>query len=98
MIVAKCCWYVDMPRSVGSGNEYLGWCVAAVSYMRPADSHRKPRLLEGWRTVKELSEELRVALPRAWRAWLSSQGIQRVRRGRVSLVHGLDVDAALRKL
>lgn len=65
---------------------------------RPAS----PRALKGWRTVKELAEELRftVTAPsdpeKACREWLAANGIVGVRRGRVILVDGLDVDKALR--
>lgn len=61
-----------------------------------------PRSLKGWRTVKELAEELRftVTAPsdpeKACRDWLASKGIVGVRRGRVILVDGLDVDRKLR--
>lgn len=56
-----------------------------------------PRPLRGWRTVKELTAELRFPSEKACRAWLSRQQIPAVRRGRVILVDGLDVDQALRK-
>lgn len=56
----------------------------------------RPRQLRGWRTVKELTEELRFPTADACRSWLRRQGIVGVRRGRVILVDGLDVDRALR--
>jgi hypothetical protein len=56
-----------------------------------------PRPLKGWRTVKELAAELRFPSEDACRAWLRRHGIVSVRRGRIILVDGLDVDAALRK-
>ena len=49
-----------------------------------------------WRTVKELTEELRFPSVRACRAWLHRQGIASVRRGRVILVDPQDVEQALR--
>lgn len=55
------------------------------------------RPLRGWRTVKELAEELRFPSEDACRVWLRRQGIVSVRRGRIILVDGLDVDAALRR-
>ena len=58
-------------------------------------AHR-PRQLKGWRTVKELTEELRFCSEDACRMWLRRQGIASVRRGRFILVDGLDVDRALR--
>lgn len=60
-------------------------------------THR-PRQLRGWRTVKELTVELRFPSEKACRSWLSREGIASVRRGRVILIDGLDVDAALRKV
>jgi len=57
---------------------------------------QQPRPLRGWRTVKELTEELRFSSEDACRTWLRRQGIVGVRRGRVILVDGLDVDKALR--
>jgi hypothetical protein len=54
------------------------------------------RPLKGWRTVKELTEELRFPSEHACRAWLLRQGIASVRRGRVILVDRLDVDRAIR--
>ena len=57
----------------------------------------RPRQLKGWRTVKELTEELRFPSEKACRSWLTRSQIQSVRRGRVILVDGLDVDAVLRK-
>lgn len=53
---------------------------------------------DGWRTVRELREELRFSSDDACRAWLRRQGIVGVRRGRVILVDGLDVVAALRRV
>lgn len=54
------------------------------------------RQLKGWRTVKELREELRFPSDDACRSWLRRHGIANVRRGRVILVDGLDVDRILR--
>lgn len=54
--------------------------------------------MSGWRTVKELTEELRFSSAKACRSWLARQGIQSVRRGRVILVSVVDVDRALRAL
>jgi hypothetical protein len=54
------------------------------------------RPLRGWRTVKELTEELRFSTEAACRIWLRRHGISSVRRGRVILVDSLDVDRALR--
>jgi hypothetical protein len=56
----------------------------------------RPRQLRGWRTVKELTEELRFPSPKACRAWLSRNHVVGVRRGRVILVDGLDIDRLLR--
>jgi hypothetical protein len=56
------------------------------------------RQLRGWRTVKELTEELRFPSEDACRAWLRRAHIPSVRRGRVILVDGLDVDRQLRAL
>jgi hypothetical protein len=55
-----------------------------------------PRPLRGWRTVKELTEELRFPSEEACRVWLRRQRVASVRRGRVILVDGLDIDKALR--
>lgn len=60
-------------------------------------SDRPLRPLRGWRTVKELRDELRFPSDDATRAWLRRHGIANVRRGRVILVDGLDVDRVLRK-
>lgn len=73
----------------------------AVQSFTEADDQRyevaqKPRALAGWRTVKELKDELRFPSDHAVRMWLSRQGIASVRRGRVILVSGVDVDRALR--
>lgn len=54
----------------------------------------RPR--KGWRTVKELRDELRFPSDDACRTWLRRHGIVGVRRGRVILVDGLDVDRVLR--
>ena len=56
----------------------------------------RPRNLRGWRTVRELVEELRFPSTDACRVWLRRQGIANVRRGRIILVSGVDVDRALR--
>lgn len=69
---------------------------AVVEAPRPTHSSDRPRQLRGWRTVKELTEELRFPTEDACRAWLRRQGIASVRRGRVILVDGLDIDRALR--
>jgi len=52
---------------------------------------------KGWRTVKELTEDLRFPSAKACRAWLDRKAIPRVKRGRVILVDGLDVDRELRR-
>lgn len=63
-----------------------------------------PRQRKGWFTVEELAEELRFTVTAktnpldACRAWLRRSGIAGVRRGRVILISGVDVDAALRKV
>lgn len=64
--------------------------------LRPLDVSDRPRHLRGWRTVKELRDELRFSSDNACRQWLRRQGIASVRRGRVILVDGLDVERALR--
>lgn len=64
----------------------------------PRTLHAGTRPLKGWRTVRELREELRFPSDDATRTWLRRQGIVGVRRGRVILVDGLDVDRALRGL
>lgn len=61
--------------------------------MHPAD---RPRDLPAWRTVRELTEELRFPSPKACRAWLHRQGIASVKRGRVILVSRVDIDRTLR--
>lgn len=53
-------------------------------------------MTKGWRTVKQLREELCFPSDDACRTWLRRQQIVGVRRGRVILVDGLDVDRALR--
>jgi hypothetical protein len=58
----------------------------------------RTRNLRGWRTVKELTEELRFSSEDACRTWLRRQRIVGVRRGRVILVDGLDIDKALRRV
>lgn len=68
---------------------------------RAVDVAHRPaqvRGLKGWRTVRELREELRFPSDDACRAWLRRQGIVNVRRGRIILVDGLDVYRALRKV
>jgi len=71
------------------------WVRVAVD----ADVYRgeRPRPLKGWRTVRELAQELRFPSEGACRSWLTRHGIVSVRRGRFILVDGLDVDRALRK-
>jgi hypothetical protein len=54
------------------------------------------RPLKGWRTVKELTAELRFPSEKACRIWLRRHGIASVRRGRKILVDGLDIDRVLR--
>lgn len=61
-----------------------------------ADIPQRPRQLKGWRTVKELKEELRFPSDNACRAWLTRHHVVGVRRGRVILVDGLDIDRVLR--
>jgi hypothetical protein len=56
------------------------------------------RPLKGWRTVKELREELRFPSDDACRTWLRRNQIIGVRRGRVILVDGQDVDRVLREM
>jgi hypothetical protein len=75
------------------------WVRAMPSDDRPKTSDHKggQRQLRGWRTVKQLAEELQFPSEKACRAWLSRQGIVSVRRGRVILVDGLDIDRAIRK-
>jgi len=63
---------------------------------RALDPTHRPRQLRGWRTVKELTEELRFPSTEACRKWLSRHRIPSVRRGRLILVDGLDVDRELR--
>ena len=60
-------------------------------------THR-PRQLRGWRTVKELTSELRFTSEKACREWLAYWNVPSIRRGRIILVDGLDVDAQLRQL
>lgn len=62
---------------------------------RPVHLTHRPRQLKGWRTVKELVEELRFSSEDACRAWLRRHDIPSVKRGRVILVDGLDIDRAL---
>lgn len=56
----------------------------------------RPRQLRGWRTVKQLTADLQFPSEDACRVWLRRQRIASVRRGRVILVDGLDIDRALR--
>lgn len=70
---------------------------AVVETPRPLDRTDRPRQLRGWRTVKELTTELRFPSEDACRVWLRRQGIASVRRGRLILVDGLDVDRVLRR-
>lgn len=70
---------------------------SVVEPLRTSHAADRPRQLKGWRTVRELRDELRFPSDKACRAWLTRQGIVCVRRGRIILVDGLDVDAALRK-
>jgi hypothetical protein len=53
---------------------------------------------QGWRTVRELRDELRFPSDEACRVWLKRQGIASVRRGRVILVSAIDIERALRKV
>lgn len=63
----------------------------------------KSSSLTGWRTVRELAEQLRftVTAPtdpdEACRAWLRRHGIVGVKRGRTILISSVDVENALRK-
>lgn len=52
--------------------------------------------IQGWRTVRDLTAELRFPSEDACRTWLRRQRIANVRRGRVILVSSVDVDRALR--
>lgn len=60
--------------------------------------------LKGWRTVRELAEDLRftVTAPAdpedACRFWLRTHGIVGVKRGRTILVSTVDIENALRKV
>jgi hypothetical protein len=63
-----------------------------------ADQVQRARPLKGWRTVRELTEELRFCSEGACRTWLARHGVVSVRRGRFVLVDGLDVDRALRSM
>lgn len=67
--------------------------MSAQHVANQADQVRPKR---GWRTVKELREELRFSSDDACRTWLRRHGVVGVRRGRVILVDGLDVDRVLR--
>lgn len=65
----------------------------------PRPLHVPDRPRKGWRTVRELRDELRFSSDDACRKWLRREGIMRVRRGkdgRVILIDGVDVDRALR--
>lgn len=72
---------------------------------RPLHSAHGPLQLRGWKTIKELSRELRfdVTAPGdpedATRAWLRRQKppIATVRRGRVILVDDFDIQRALKR-
>jgi len=72
---------------------------------RPLHTGHGPTQLRGWKTIKELSVELRfdVTAPGdpedATRAWLRRQRppIATVRRGRVILVDDFDIQRALQK-
>lgn len=72
--------------------------IDAPPEQEPRPLHVAHRPLKGWRTVRELREELRFPSDDACRAWLRRQGIVNVRRGRIILVDGLDVYRALRKV
>lgn len=67
---------------------------------RALDVSKRP--LKGWRSVKQLARDLDFVTTapgnpeKACRAWLTRHGIVSVRRGRVILVDGLDVDRVLR--
>lgn len=62
------------------------------------------RQVKGWRSVRELAEELRftVTAPtdpeEACRAWLRRHDIVGVKRGRTILVSSVDIENALRKV
>jgi hypothetical protein len=66
-----------------------------MSGVRTVNAALRPR--KGWRTVKELRDELRFPSDDAVRTWLRRHGIVSVRRGRIILVDGLDIDRALRE-
>lgn len=51
--------------------------------------------MNGWRSVKDLRDELRFPSDEACRVWLKRQGIATVKRGRIILVSNVDIDAAL---
>ena len=61
----------------------------------PLDAADRPCQLRGWFTVKQLAGHLQFPSAKACRAWLTRQGIVSVRRGRIILVDGWDVEAAL---
>lgn len=50
----------------------------------------------GWKTIADLTADLRFPSEDACRRWLKREGIASVRRGRFILVDALDVDRALR--
>jgi hypothetical protein len=70
---------------------------AVIEEPRPFHGADRPRQLKGWRTVRELTEELRFPSEDACRTWLRRNHIPNVRRGRFILVDGLDIDRTLRK-
>jgi hypothetical protein len=51
-----------------------------------------------WRTVKEITADLRFPSEDACRVWLRRQHIPSVKRGRIILVSIRDLDAALRRV
>lgn len=67
-----------------------------MSGLRMAKADLRPR--RGWRTVKELRDELRFSTDDAVRTWLRRHHIVSVRRGRIILVDSLDIDRALGRM
>ena len=80
------------PRGQGSQSNQA----TVIDEPRALGQANRPRQLKGWRTVRELTEELRFVSEDACRTWLRRQRIVSVRRGRFILVDGLDVDRVLR--
>lgn len=68
-----------------------------------AEQHSRPlhvadRALQrrGWKTITDITADLRFPSEDACRRWLKREGIASVRRGRFILVDALDIDRALR--